>query len=84
MWALIAPAYWVIRACRPAGPSDRNSSIAADDAAAFSETALRASTSAGSVAREICAENSTNRSNDRKRNVEFIGNLQRVEGLRLP
>ena len=53
MWASISPAYWVIRACRPAGPSDRSSSIAADEAAVFSETALRASTSAGSVAQEI-------------------------------
>ncbi len=36
--------------------------------AVFSETALRARTSAGSFAKEICAENRTSRSNERKEN----------------
>jgi hypothetical protein len=56
--------------------------MAADEVVGFSETALRASASAGSVAKDICAETSKNRSNERKRSVEFIGNLQTTE-LRL-
>src|SRR5215207_11437628 len=84
MCASISLAYWAMSACKPAGPRDRSSSIAANDKAAFSEIALRARTSAGSAAREICVENKTSRSNERKRDVEFIGNLQtRVEALRV-
>src|SRR5688572_10224805 len=47
--------------------------MAAVDSAAVSETALRASIAADSFASEICVENRTIRSDDRKENFAFIG-----------